>query len=65
MSLKDIKSPCIAVCAVDSKTGWCLGCARSLKEISEWTKYTDQKRDDVMTELETRMDQLRALGKLG
>ena len=43
-----ITSPCIKVCAVDGKTGWCLGCGRSLKEISQWTKYTDQQRDDVI-----------------
>lgn len=65
MSTSNVKSPCIKVCAVDAKTGWCLGCGRTLKEITQWSKYTDQQRDDVMNGLKARMDELRALGKLG
>lgn len=65
MSLQAIKSPCIKVCAVDGQTGWCLGCGRSLKEISYWTKYTEQQRAAVMKDLETRIAKLKASGKLG
>jgi len=62
---RPIKSPCIQVCAIDGPTGWCLGCGRSLKEIAQWTLYTDQQRDEVITALETRLDTLKAQGKLG
>ena len=65
MRNKTIKTPCIQVCAIDGPTGWCLGCGRSLKEIAQWTLYTDQQRDAVITELETRLNALKAQGKLG
>jgi len=64
MMKQPITSPCIKVCAVDGKTGWCLGCGRSLKEISQWTKYTDQQRDDVIDACKSRLNTLRDMGKL-
>ncbi|GGB80275.1 MULTISPECIES: DUF1289 domain-containing protein [Henriciella] len=60
-----ILSPCQSVCAVDGQTGLCLGCGRTLKEIGSWTKMTPEERRDVMKELASRMDRLKALGKLG
>lgn len=65
MSVTPVKSPCIKVCVIDGSTGWCLGCARTLKEISQWTKYTDQQRDAVIDESEARLETLREMGKLG
>ena len=50
---------------MDGPTGWCLGCGRSLKEIVQWTKYTDQQRDDIIEEGKTRLDSLKDQGKLG
>lgn len=65
MSVTPVKSPCIQVCVVDGPTGWCLGCARTLKEIVQWMKYTDQQRDEVITETKARLEILREQGKLG
>ena len=50
---------------VDGETGWCLGCGRSLREIAEWTKYTDQKRSDLIKESQSRLNVLSDMGKLG
>lgn len=58
-------SPCIQVCAVDARTGWCLGCGRTLPEIAGWSGYSEAERGAVMETLPARMDELRALGKLG
>ena len=65
MTLKPISSPCIQVCAVDGKTGLCLGCARTLKEIGTWSRLSEPERLAVMDTLPARMDRLRDLGKLG
>lgn len=65
MTDKAITSPCIKVCAVDGKTGWCLGCGRTMAEIGGWVKLGEDGRDRVMDALPARMDKLRALGKLG
>ena len=32
--MPSIESPCIKVCAVDPRSGLCLGCGRSLAEIA-------------------------------
>ncbi|MGH8141845.1 MAG: DUF1289 domain-containing protein, partial [Steroidobacteraceae bacterium] len=38
-----VKSPCIDVCEFDSRTGYCLGCARTLEEARKWEKLTDYR----------------------
>ncbi|WP_018147909.1 DUF1289 domain-containing protein [Henriciella marina] len=60
-----IVSPCKKVCAVDGQTGLCLGCGRTLREIGGWSTFTPDMRDDVIAELDARMERLKALGKLG
>ena len=53
--MSDIQSPCIMVCSIDMKTGYCFGCGRTRDEIAEWTVYSPQKRADLMAELPDRM----------
>lgn len=65
MSPPAVTSPCIKVCAVDGKTGWCLGCGRTMAEIGDWVNLGEDGRNRVLTLLPTRMDELKALGKLG
>ncbi|MEM9668109.1 MAG: DUF1289 domain-containing protein [Pseudomonadota bacterium] len=65
MPPKAIISPCIKVCAVDAATGWCLGCGRTMSEIGGWVHLGEDGRAKVMDDLPDRMDQLKALGKLG
>jgi len=42
------KSPCIGVCAVSSGDGLCIGCGRTLKQIAEWSGYSDEERERIM-----------------
>lgn len=63
MSLEPIKSPCIKVCAVDGKTGFCLGCGRTLPEIGAWVKMGAEGRENVLARLPERIAHLQALGK--
>lgn len=58
------KSPCTNVCTMDTDTGWCLGCGRTLGEIAEWPKATAGRVADIRSDLPTRMNKLRAAGKL-
>jgi uncharacterized protein len=60
-----IASPCIKVCVVDGETESCLGCGRTLREIAQWSQFTDDQRLSVMTGLKARLDHLKSLGKLG
>lgn len=55
-----IASPCIQVCTVDGASGLCLGCLRSLPEIAQWSRFSDEQRDQVLQELPSRRDRLPA-----
>lgn len=59
---RPIETPCTRVCQIDPKSGWCLGCARSLMEIGGWTSLTDADRARIMSELEARKEKMRELG---
>ncbi|MBX9706591.1 MAG: DUF1289 domain-containing protein [Caulobacteraceae bacterium] len=53
-----VKSPCIDVCRMDRKTGWCIGCLRSREEIRTWQAMTDHKRRQVLAERTRRVSKL-------
>jgi uncharacterized protein len=57
--MSKIESPCIKVCVVEHHTGLCLGCARTLGEIANWTAFTDGERSRIMAELPARMESMR------
>lgn len=48
-------SPCILVCLIDDKTGFCFGCGRTRDEIGVWTSLTDAERRAVMAVLPERL----------
>lgn len=58
-----ISSPCIKVCAVDARSGWCIGCGRTMAEIGGWIKLGAEGRAKVTALLPARMDALKADGK--
>ena len=43
-----IESPCIKICKVDRETRTCTGCGRTIDEIANWTKYTDEQRKKII-----------------
>lgn len=51
-----IESPCVLVCAIDDKTGYCFGCGRTRDEIGAWLTMTPQMRRAVMAELRARLE---------
>lgn len=50
-----IESPCILVCSIDTKTGYCFGCGRTRDEIAGWIDMTPQMRRDIMATLPARL----------
>lgn len=50
-----IESPCILVCVIDQRTGYCFGCGRTQGEIGEWLTMTPETRRAVMAELPARL----------
>ncbi|WP_331374522.1 DUF1289 domain-containing protein [Sinorhizobium chiapasense] len=51
-----MESPCILVCSIDERTGYCFGCGRTREEIGAWTLYTDAERHSIMVALPARLD---------
>jgi uncharacterized protein len=39
-----VPSPCIDICRMDARTGWCEGCARSIDEIAAWAAMSDKQK---------------------
>ncbi|MEI2296966.1 DUF1289 domain-containing protein [Ensifer sp. MJa1] len=51
-----MESPCILVCSIDDKTGFCFGCGRTRDEIGRWTLYSDAERRAIMITLPARLE---------
>ena len=39
-----IVSPCINICEIDPKTNICMGCGRTMKEISNWINLSVEEK---------------------
>lgn len=48
-------SPCTKVCVVDPASGLCIGCGRTLGEITGWSGMSTEERRAVNTALPGRM----------
>jgi predicted Fe-S protein YdhL (DUF1289 family) len=44
-------TPCVSVCRIDKETRKCEGCGRTIDQISDWARMTDEERMVVMREL--------------
>ncbi len=51
-----MESPCILVCSIDDKTGYCFGCGRTRDELARWIEMTDGERRAVMDALPARLE---------
>lgn len=49
-----VQSPCIDVCKMDRKTGWCEGCLRTIDEIAAWSTMSDDDKRAVWAKLDER-----------
>jgi hypothetical protein len=63
----EIASPCVKLCVVHPEARLCVGCLRTIDEITEWSRMTHEARDTVMAELPSRAPLLakRRGGRLG
>lgn len=49
----EIKSPCMSLCCLDEKDV-CIGCHRSVKEITAWSRMRYQERKETMQRVAER-----------
>ncbi len=53
--MNTVESPCILVCSIDMKTGYCFGCGRTRDEIAGWMTMPDDARRNVLQALPARL----------
>ena len=46
-------SPCIDICQMDSESGLCVGCGRTIEEIANWSSYTNEKKKNILKQLKS------------
>jgi len=53
-----MKSPCVRLCTLNEED-LCLGCGRLVNEITSWSAYSDERRDELMKECMRRLQVLK------
>jgi uncharacterized protein len=54
----EVQSPCVKLCVVHPEARLCVGCLRSIDEISRWSSMTPAERAAIMAALPARAPQL-------
>lgn len=64
---EEVESPCVKLCVIHPEQRICVGCFRSIDEISAWSRMTPEARRAVMAELPERAPLLtkRRGGRMG
>lgn len=55
----EIESPCVKLCTVHPVERICIGCLRSIEEITAWSRMTPDTRRQIMAELPSRAPRLQ------
>ena len=58
--MTEVPSPCVNVCRMDPKSGYCVGCARTLDEIAGWSQASSAQRLAILQQLPQRRAQVQA-----
>ncbi len=53
-------TPCIQICVIDTLSGLCIGCGRTVSEIAAWPSLGEPERRAIMTQLEGRLGAARS-----
>ena len=61
----EIESPCIKLCVIHPEARLCMGCFRSIGEITDWTRMTPEARRAVLADLPGRAVRVKPARKGG
>jgi predicted Fe-S protein YdhL (DUF1289 family) len=53
-STPTIPSPCVGVCQINRENGYCLGCWRTIKELTSWARLDNDTRISLVEDLRQR-----------
>jgi hypothetical protein len=48
-----VPSPCVDICRLDAQ-GLCVGCRRTIEEISEWSRASEARRREILRDVALR-----------
>lgn len=54
----EVESPCVKLCVVHSEEGICVGCLRTIEEITAWSRLTAEARSAIIADLPGRAPRL-------
>lgn len=55
----EIASPCVKICVVHPQERICTGCLRTIDEITQWSRFSNDERRQIMAELPARAPRLK------
>lgn len=55
-----VTSPCINICKMDSASGLCLGCLRTIDEITLWSRADESTRINILAAVARRREPLQS-----
>jgi uncharacterized protein len=55
----ELDSPCIKLCTIHPVERLCIGCFRTIEEITVWSRLTPEGRAQIMADLPARAPRLR------
>lgn len=55
----EVDSPCVKICVIHHEEKLCIGCLRTLDEISRWSKMSNDERRALKAELPERAPRLQ------
>ncbi|WP_076449241.1 DUF1289 domain-containing protein [Roseivivax lentus] len=55
----EIESPCVQTCVVHPAERICVGCLRTIEEITGWSRMSAEERRAIMAELPDRAPRLK------
>jgi uncharacterized protein len=50
----EVESPCVKLCVIHAESRLCMGCFRTIDEITAWSAMSPEARRTVMAELPAR-----------
>ena len=56
----EVESPCVKLCVIHPEARLCIGCLRSIEEITMWSRMTRENRTAIMAELPERAPRVAA-----
>lgn len=58
-SRDEVQSPCVKICVVHPTERICTGCLRTIDEIAQWSRMSNETRAALVAELPSRAPRLK------